>query len=376
METKPPNLSTPPPPPSTWGQHGHPYGGATPEKKSRSPWPFLGCGCLILVLVLGVVFIGGFLKLIGGAMQSGLSSASFATDDSIRITERTVVRGSGDRVVHIDLEGVITGAQRGAGFSMVEDLQNQLKKAIADNKVKAIVVRINSPGGEVTASDRLHHLIQEANKLKPVVAYMDTIAASGGYYAACGARKIMAHPTTLTGSIGVIIAGIDYSELLGKVGVSMQAYKSGKFKDMLSGARPPTEEEAAYLNAMVRETYERFLEVVSAARGKPVDELRDSPAADGRIYSGKVARAKGMVDATGFIEDAYAEAMNLAGIKDATVVRYHPHFGLFSALGLMSTEAARSNPARVELDVSNRLLPRLTPGVPYYLHLPAATGEN
>lgn len=309
-------------------------------------------------------------------MQSGISTATFTVEDSAHIQEKTIVRGSTDRVVHIDLEGVITGAERGGGTSMVDDLQGQLKKALGDNKVKAIVIRINSPGGEVTASDRLHHLIQEANKVKPVVAYMDTIAASGGYYAACGARKIMAHPTTLTGSIGVIIAGINYSELLDKVGVSMESYKSGKFKDMLSGARPATDEERAYVNAMVRETYERFLEVVSASRGKPVDELRDSEVADGRIYSGRVAKEKGMVDATGFIEEAYAEAMNLAGIANATVIRYRPQFGLFSALGLMSTEAAKSSPARVELDVSNRLLPRLNPGVPYYLHLPAATGEN
>lgn len=337
---------------------------------------FLGCGCLLVVLVLGAVLIGGFFKLVATGMQSGFSSASFSADDGIRIEEKTIVRGATERIVHIDLEGVITSATRGGGRSMVEDFQSQLRKAVADSKVKAIVIRINSPGGEVTASDRLHHLIQEAGKMKPVVAYMDTIAASGGYYAACGAGKIMAHPTTLTGSIGVIIAGIDYSELLGKVGVSMESYKSGKFKDMLSGARPATEEEKAYVNAMVRETYERFLEVVSASRGKPVDQLRDSEVADGRIYSGKDALAKGMVDANGFIEDAYAEAMKLGGITGATVVRYRPQFGLFSALGLMSTEAGKSGTARVELDVSNRLLPRLQPGVPYYLHLPAASGEE
>ena len=331
---------------------------------------------MLVLLVLGLFLIGGFISLLGKAINSGLSSATFIQDDSLPIREKVVVSGGADRIAHIDLEGVISGSSGGAGPSITETLQAHLRKALGDSKVRAIVVRINSPGGEVTASDRLYHLIREANKSKPVVAYMDSIAASGGYYAACGARKILAHPTTLTGSIGVIIAGIDYSELLDKVGVSMESYKSGKFKDMLSGARPPSEEEKAYVNAMVRETYERFLEVVSTSRGKTVDQLRDSDLADGRIYSGKVALEKGMVDGNGFIEDAYAEAMNLAGISNATVVRYQSQFGILGALGLMSTEAAKPGTNRIELDVSNRLLPRLSPGVPYYLHLPAAAGAE
>lgn len=326
--------------------------------------------------MLGIFLIGGFVSLVGKAINKGIGSASFIQPDALPIQEKVIIAGGSDRIAHIDLEGVITGSGSGGVPSLPETLQAQLRKALSDNKVRAIVLRINSPGGEVTASDRLHHLIQEANKTKPVVAYMDSIAASGGYYAACGAKKILAHPTTLTGSIGVIIAGIDYSQLLDKVGVSMEAYKSGKFKDMLSGARPASEEEKAYVNAMVRETYERFLEVVSASRGKSVDQLRDSDLADGRVYSGKVALEKGMVDANGFIEDAYAEAMKLAGISNATVVRYQPQFGILSALGLLSAEARKSGAHRVELDVSNRLLPRLAPGVPYYLHLPAAAATE
>jgi protease-4 len=279
----------------------------------------------------------------------------------------TVIRSGGsERVAHIDLEGIITASPERMGTSMVDDFRELVEAALNDHKVKAIVIRINSPGGEVTASDRLHRIIQEADKKKPVIAYLDTIAASGGYYAACGTRRMIAHPTTFTGSIGVIMQSMKYRELFEKVGVSMETYKSGALKDLLSGTRETSPEEKTLVNNLVQETYTRFLGVVSASRGKPVEELRASPLTDGRIFSGSQALAAGMVDQNGFIEDAYDEAMKLAGVSGATVIRYTPRVGIFDALAQFSRASDARN--HVEIDVSERLLPRLQAGVPLYLH--------
>ena len=349
-----------------WAQHSTPSFAATPEKKSGGKWP---CLFLLAFLVLGVVFIGGLLGVLGKAAGS-ISTSTSSSDFIAHIEEKTIVKGGSQRIAHIDLEGIIMNNSGRSGTSMVEDFQQLMQKAVNDDKVVAIVVRINSPGGEVTASDLLHRTVQQADAKKPVIAYMDSIAASGGYYTACGARKILAHPTTLTGSIGVIMQSVQYHQLMEKIGMGMQVYKSGKFKDMLSGSRPTSDEESAYVNAMIRQTYERFLEVVSASRKKPVGELRDSAVADGRVYSGKDALASGMVDGNGYIDDAYAEAMQAAGVHNATVVRYRPSLGLFDSLRFFGEATAAKG--KIELDVSDRLMPRLQPGVAYFLHLPAA----
>ena len=316
-------------------------------------------------------FIFGLLAILGSAIDTLAKSAGSGNNTDVfhNIEERVVVKGSAKKIVHIDLEGVIFNASSGSQPSMVEEFQQQMRKAVADDAVVAIVVRINSPGGEVTASDLLHRTMQKADIHKPVIAYLDSIAASGGYYMACGARHIMAHETTLTGSIGVIIQSPNYRELLQKVGVSMEVYKSGKFKDILSGSREATPEEREYIQAMERQSYERFSGVVSASRKKPVDELRDSSVADGRIFSGKDALASGMIDSTGFIDDAYTAAIKESGVEGASVVRYRPQHGLLGALGLFGQASAKSS-NRIEIDVSERLLPKLQPGVAYYLHLP------
>jgi protease-4 len=238
---------------------------------------------------------------------------------------------------------------------------------VNDGQVKAIVIRINSPGGEVTASDRLHQMIQRANDSKPVVAYMDTIAASGGYYAACGTRHIMAHPTTFTGSIGVIMQSVKYSELLGKVGLEMEVYKSGKMKDLLSGTRETRPEEIALVNELIMETYDRFLEVVAENRGREVADLRGSTFTDGRIFSGKQGLAGGFVDSNGFITDAYDKAAELAHTTNPTVVRYQSRQNFFDLFDPFAS--AKSSSATLEIDVSERLLPKIQSGVPLYLHM-------
>lgn len=316
------------------------------------------CGIGLFVLMIVGIF---------SALASGLKEGASFASRSVHYNKTEIRSGSSERIAHIDLDGVITASSNRNGSSMVDDFHDLVNAALEDKSVRAIVIRINSPGGEVTASDRLHRMIQQANERKPVVAYLDTIAASGGYYAACGSRHIIAHPTTFTGSIGVIMQSMKYRELFEKVGVSMEVYKSGALKDLLSGVRETSPEEVALVNALVQETYTRFLEVVAANRSKPVEELRNSPLTDGRIFSGSQALASGMVDGNGFVDDAYDKAMELAGIKGASVIRYTPRMGIFDVFSQMAS--AGDAASRLEIDVSDRLLPRFQPGVPLYLHV-------
>lgn len=277
--------------------------------------------------------------------------------------------GPGPKIAHIDLEGIIVSSPEagllGSGESMVERLEESLKKAREDESVKAVVLRINSPGGEVTAADTIHHYVQQTDEVKPVVVYMDSMAASGGYYVACAGRKIIANRTTMTGSIGVIISTLSYHELLGKFGLQFLTFTSGKFKDTLSGARPMREDERQLVQDLVSQTYERFLEVVMKGRPKvPEDQLRNS-LADGRILSGKDAFEHGLVDGTGYFEDAVALAKVEGKAPDAKVVRYSDEVSLFKALGLM--ESFRPAPAKVELRLPEAFHPGLKPGVLYLL---------
>ncbi len=334
-----------------------------PQRPRRSPWKtlfavvFFGGGALIILFtILMIVSVAVALKEAGGA--SGKSR---------QVTEQVIRDGGSDRIAHIDLHGVITGTSGRGGTSMVEDFAAHMKAAVDDDAVKAIVVRIKSPGGEVTASDRLHHIIRQANGKKPVVAYLDTIAASGGYYAACGSRHVMSHSTTFTGSIGVIMQAVKYGDLFDKVGVSMEIYKSGEMKDLLSGTRDTSPEEIALLNELIDETYDRFLEVVAENRGVTAGSLRGSPFTDGRIFSGKQGFDGGFVDSLGFIEDAYDKAAEIASITNPTVIRYQTRQNFFDLFDPFA--AARSG--RLEIDVSERLLPMLQSGVPLYLHADA-----
>jgi protease-4 len=185
---------------------------------------------------------------------------------------------------------------------------------------------------------------------------------------ACGATKIVASETTLTGSIGVIMESINYADLFGKVGLGMNTFTSGAFKDSLSGARPMREDEKAYIQNLVTQMYDRFLGIVSEARKQPKDLLK-STVADGRVVTAREALAAKLVDQIGYIEDARALARELGKAPGAAVVRYKHEHGLFDALGLAeATLKARQQPAKLELNLGGgSALPRLQPGVPYYL---------
>lgn len=332
-------------------------------------------GCLIALLLIGLIVslglnVGQFLGKLN--IDVGADMAFSAARPKRRLNETTVEsaqKNTQDKIVHIDLEGVISSMSVGGVFAnampSVDAIKDSLEQAVNDKNVKAIVLRVNSPGGEVTASDIIYNAVKKAAKVKPVVVYMDAMAASGGYYVACGATKIVASETTLTASIGVIIETMNYSELFGKVGLSMTAFTSGAFKDSLSGARPMREDEKAYVQNLVMQMYDRFLGIVSEARGVPKETLK-STVADGRVVTGREALAAKLVDQIGYVEDAYALARTLGKSADASVVKYRHEVSLFDAFGMASAKAGAPS-AKVELDVSSGLLPKLLPGVPYYL---------
>ncbi|HJT80469.1 MAG TPA: signal peptide peptidase SppA [Chthoniobacterales bacterium] len=270
--------------------------------------------------------------------------------------------GAADKIALITLRGLISSSLPGnVGDSMVDDFRAALRQAGNDSRVKAIVLEIDSPGGEVTASDQIYTAVAKARARKPVVVYMDTLAASGGYYIACGGKYLLANETTITGSIGVIIQTLNYEQLFNKVGLSSVVFKSGQFKDILNGARPMTPEEKALIQDFVMKTYDKFLGVVSKERNLPADMLRHG-VADGRILSGRDALSHKLIDGLGQLEDAFNKAKELGGAPNAGIVKYGPPFNLsriFRAFG--------RGPERLQLELPKQLVPQLESGHAYFL---------
>ncbi len=329
------------------------------NKRSGCLWVALGV-VLCISLLMNVVLVGGRSKTMGGELQSKLRKPD-------RLEERVLRSGADkDRIVVIPVRGLISSSVSGRiSASMVEDIKLQLRQAQEDAKVKAVVLAIDSPGGEVTASDILYKAVRRVRDVskKPVVVSMGSMATSGGYYTACGGSYLMAHPTTFTGSIGVIIQSLRYNDLLNKIGVVPQTFKSGAFKDMLSGTREMTPEEKAYIQALVMQTYGVFVGVVARERHLDEGQLR-SGIADGRVVSGTDALQAKLVDGLGEIEDAYRKAKELAKTPDATIVAYEAQFSwsrIFQYLG------SEESSGKVEINVTQKLLPTLEPGRAYWL---------
>ena len=228
-----------------------------------------------------------------------------------------------DKIAVIYLTGIITSDPDGSlgDEGLVGDIKEQLRTALDDKRVKAIVLRINSPGGEVVASDAIYHAVAAARDVKPVVVSMDSVAASGGYYVAVGGDYIFATDMTITGSIGVILQSFTIADLMGKVGVKSYTFKSGRYKDVLNPTREPTEDEKQLVQTLIMEVYDKFVGIVAKERDMNVDELK-AGLADGRILSGKQALDAGFVDELGYFEEALDKAKELAEIKKAKAVRY------------------------------------------------------
>ena len=272
-------------------------------------------------------------------------------------------RGSSNKIAVISLRGLIsTGVAGNVGESMVDDLRWELEQARNDNNVRAVVLEVDSPGGEVTASDMIYNAVVMTRAKKPVVVYMESLAASGGYYVSCGGKYLMANDTSITGSIGVIIQTLNYEQLFNKIGLASVVFKSGKFKDMLNGARPITPEEHDYIQSFVMKTYDKFLGIVAKERNLSADALRNG-IADGRILSGRDALDDKLIDGLGQIEDAYAKAKELGHAPDAKVVKYGPPF----SLGRVFRMLTKSGDTKIELSLPGQLAPQLESGRAYFL---------
>lgn len=329
----------------------------------------LGCLLLLVLFLLLVSVAVNFLQLVAGLGFS--EETAGRVEKPPRFRELLEEKGTGDskeKIVRLDLEGIIAsgpaGDLFGGGGLDLDSMKRALRQAAEDKNVKAVVLRIDSPGGEVTASDTLYEAVRETAKKIPVVVYMDSLAASGGYYVSCGGTKIVAAETALTGSIGVIIQSLNYSGTFGKIGMETLTFVSGSFKDTLSGARPMREEEKAYVQALVTRMYDRFLGIVSEARKLSREELR-AGIADGRLFTGREAMEKKLVDEVGYIERAYALARELGQAPGASVVRYQHVARLRDLLGIFGS--AQEGGGRLRIDLSDRLLPRLQPGKMYLL---------
>lgn len=241
--------------------------------------------------------------------------------------QETQVDGTGKaKVLLIEISGMIS-SQENEGFraapSMIASVKEQLTRAAKDEKVKAVVLRINTPGGTVTASDIIYHELKtfKTNRKIPIIASIMDLGTSGGYYIAAAADTVLAHPSSVTGSIGVIMLTVNARGLLEKVGVEATAVTSGPRKDMGSPFRTMTIEERAIFQGLIDSFYQRFLNIVQEGRvNLQMEQIKRL--ADGRIYTGEQAKTAGLIDEIGYLEDAIAVAKKKAGLTDARIVTY------------------------------------------------------
>lgn len=246
-----------------------------------------------------------------------------------RPLEERVVSGRGrDKIVLVDLSGEISDEEeRAFGLetreSTVARVEAELRRAAGDDRVRAIILRVNSPGGTVTASDILYNRLRQfrAERNVPIYAQLMDIAASGGFYTALAADEIVAHPTTVTGSVGVIFTSVSVAGLLEKIGVHDQTIKTGDKKDIGSPLRTMTAEERALLEKLLGEMQARFLALVRERRPAVTDAV-EATIADGRVLGAEQALAAGLVDRIGYLEDTIEHAKRKAGLEEARVVMY------------------------------------------------------
>lgn len=276
------------------------------EKKTGARWFW---GIFLSLIFIGLVFVG----------------ISFLVLASVLKFERYeyISRGSGDKIAVVEVDFPIIDSRKTVEL---------FKKYREDNSIKAIILRVNSPGGGVAASQEMYEEIRRTRDSgKPVVVSMGSIAASGGYYISCGSSLIVANPGTLTGSIGVIAAIWNYKELSEKVGLKMNVIKSGKLKDAGNPFVDMSDTVRAYFQDIIDNTFGQFLDVVSKERKIPKDSLMKY--ADGRVFTGLQAKEYGLIDSLGSFEDAIRITARLAGIEgEPKVIKEKKRFNIFEEL--------------------------------------------
>jgi protease-4 len=298
-----------------------------PKKKKGSGWKvFWG-----VILVLSVL-ANGFMLLAMVGMGAVLAGGGGAADNGL--VEKVLIDGHrANKIAVINIQGVIDG-------EMSEWVQKQVQTAEDDASVKALIVRIDSPGGGVSSSDQIHYYINRFKEHtgKPVLAFMQSIAASGGYYSAVACDEIMAEPTVITGSIGVIMNHLVIKDLLEqKLGINPVTLKSGKRKDWPSMFNETTDEEKQYLmDQVITPAYDRFVELVAEGRKNVLSEEQIRGLADGSIYTAQQAVDNKLIDSVGYFDHAVYKAQQMANISNARVVTYEELFSFWSIMGAQS----------------------------------------
>lgn len=337
---------------------------------------------MLLLVALGLV----------GPSGCGRASITFALGAADeRLYETTVIDDGGEaKIALIDVRGLIVDDRKSgflsSGSNPVDDLVASLEKAAKDPQVRAVVLRINSPGGGVAASETMYAEVRRFRERtgKPVVSAMGEVAASGGYYLALAGDEVMAQPSTITGSIGVIIPTINVSAGMNRIGIVARSVKSGANKDLANPLEPMREDQYAVLQHMVDQFYAEFRGLVLARRGpRGFDESRADELLDGRVFTGSEAAALKLVDRTGGLREAYERARGLAGLEQARLIKYHGEGerprSAYAQTSLASAEAPHSPPVGgvemnlLQINGVDGLL-GLTSGMgvrPYYLWAPS-----
>lgn len=269
-------------------------------------------------ILLGFIILGAIFLFFWGGMAFFVSK--------LLAPSKPDLFGGREAVGVVELKGLIVTP---------EETIRQLTTFRRNKNIKAIVLRIDSPGGAVGASQEIYAEVKQTNQVKPVVASMASVAASGGFYAALGAEKIVANPGTLTGSVGVIVKFANLKELFAKIGYESEVVKSGRLKDIGAPDRSLSEEEREMLQEVINNVHRQFVSAVAESRGLPEEQV--IPLADGRIFSGEQAKALGLVDQLGHFSEAVTLAASLAGLTTKTPPLIYPEERDFSWLQLFAT---------------------------------------
>ena len=323
-------------------------------------WPFW-----LVIVLLSLALAAATSRLLASATPKVLVSTDGEGADEFPVFSETHSWGAGaTKVARIPFSGIMTDAVESGFFAAANPLHGAIRRiraAAADDEVKAILLEMDSPGGELTAADELRHELERFRASDPkrrVVVFVRGMAASGGYYASLPADRIVAAPTAILGSIGVILQSFNAKPLADKVGVSDVTIKSGRHKDMLNPLREEDPEERALLQTQIDRMLERFVTLVAESRRLPEETVR--PLADGRIFDAEEALRANLVDSVGYFEDAVAAAGELLGADDVFLVTYESS----SSLGELLSSPFSSLAARALRSLSAAAVPRFLARAP------------
>ncbi|NLX59430.1 MAG: signal peptide peptidase SppA [Phycisphaerae bacterium] len=331
-----------------------------PIPPAESPRKSRGGLCLLLLILIGSLLVNMAL-LTNMARNAGLGGSQMVQPMPLK-SMLLEDADTDDAIAVIRIDGIITERPVGGMLGGVEGtdyefVKQQVAAALADENVRGVVLEVNSPGGGATASDMM---LEELKKLpaggKKIVVHMGSVAASGGYYVSMSGETILAQPTTITGSIGVIGQVMNVQGLMeDKLGIKTTVFKSGAYKDVPSAFRDMSEEEFRYVqDTLIGPFYERFLSMVDEGRPKLTRE-QIRPLADGRVFMGQVAVDNGLVDRLGSYEDAIVEARRLAGLSQSRVIGYSRQMTVLEMLGLSSNAPRSASVVNVSRDAIHSL---------------------